>query len=254
MISFIQKLLGLKKSDDKTALLNEDNSISASKILEEKITVKNNDGATVKTNTAIKTNKSVPPTGTLTMKKFLIVGLGNIGAKYENTRHNIGFKVLDYLVKEEGLTWETEKLGDIATYKLKGRTFILLKPNTYMNLSGKAVKYWMEKENIEKENILVVTDDLNIDFATFRIKAKGSSGGHNGLQNIQDTFNSGAFPRFRFGISNAFSKGRQVDYVLGEWTSEEESVMIERVPKAVEAIKSFGLAGISNTMNAFNGS
>jgi PTH1 family peptidyl-tRNA hydrolase len=187
------------------------------------------------------------------MKKFLIVGLGNIGPKYENTRHNIGFKVLDYIAKSESLNWETAKLGAITTYTFKGRSFILLKPNTYMNLSGKAVKYWMEKENIEKENILVVTDDLNLPFASFRIKPKGSSGGHNGLQNIQDTFSSGAFPRFRFGISDAFSKGRQVDYVLGDWTAQEESVMIERVPKALEAIKSFGMAGISNTMNIFNG-
>ncbi|MGJ8665085.1 MAG: aminoacyl-tRNA hydrolase [Patiriisocius sp.] len=187
------------------------------------------------------------------MKKFLIVGLGNIGPKYENTRHNIGFKVLDYLAKKEDLTWETVKLGDVTTYKSKGRTFILLKPSTFMNLSGKAVKYWLDKENIPVENMLVITDDLNLSFGTFRIKTRGSSGGHNGLKDIQATLNSGSYPRFRFGISDEFSKGRQVDYVLGEWTPEEEAALGERLEKASQIIPSFGLAGINNTMNAFNG-
>lgn len=206
--------------------------------------------------------KSSPPSreinyssqaGTLKMKKFLIAGLGNIGPKYENTRHNIGFKVLDYIAKHEDLTWETVKLGDITTLKKKGRTFILLKPSTYMNLSGKAVKYWLDKEKIPVENLLVVTDDLNLDFGTFRIKTQGSSGGHNGLKDIQATLGNGKYPRFRFGISDAFSKGRQVDYVLGEWTAEEESQLIERLEKAKQAVESYGLAGASNTMNAFNG-
>lgn len=187
------------------------------------------------------------------MKKFLIVGLGNIGAEYVNTRHNIGFKVLDHLAKKENLSFQTAKLGDIAEYKIKGRTLFLLKPNTYMNLSGKAVHYWMEKEKIAKENILVITDDLNLGFGTIRIKSKGSDGGHNGLKNIQLLLNSAEYPRFRFGISDDFKKGRQVDYVLGEWSEEEKAKLPERLDMAVEVIHSFALAGLNNTMNTFNG-
>lgn len=187
------------------------------------------------------------------MKKFLIVGLGNIGADYVNTRHNIGFKVVDHLAKKEGLSFQTAKLGDVAEYKIKGRTLILLKPNTYMNLSGKAVHYWMEKEKIAKENILVITDDLNLAFGTIRIKSKGSDGGHNGLKNIQLLLNTTEYPRFRFGISDDFKKGRQVDYVLGEWDEEEKAKLPERLDVSVNIINSFALAGLSNTMNEFNG-
>ncbi|MGB1210376.1 MAG: aminoacyl-tRNA hydrolase [Lacinutrix venerupis] len=187
------------------------------------------------------------------MKKFLIVGLGNIGEKYENTRHNIGFKILDHFAKEESLTFETQKLGDISTYKLKGRTFIFLKPNTYMNLSGKAILYWLTKEKIPLENLLVITDDLNLPFGSIRVKTKGSDGGHNGLKDTQDKLNTSKYNRFRFGISDAFSKGKQVDYVLGEWTEEENTKLNERLKKSAELIKSFGLAGINNTMNTFNG-
>jgi PTH1 family peptidyl-tRNA hydrolase len=187
------------------------------------------------------------------MKKFLVVGLGNIGSKYANTRHNIGFKILDHLASEEGLDFETLKLGDVATYKYKGRSFILLKPSTYMNLSGKAVKYWMTKEKIAIENLLIITDDINLPFGTLRIKTKGSHGGHNGLKDIQDKLNTSMYNRFRFGISDDFSKGRQVDYVLGEWGKEEEADLPERLDKCVEVIKSFGTAGIAITMNTFNG-
>ncbi|WP_231567373.1 aminoacyl-tRNA hydrolase [Lacinutrix sp. Hel_I_90] len=187
------------------------------------------------------------------MKKFLIIGLGNIGEKYENTRHNIGFKILDYFAKKETLTFETQKLGEVATYKFKGRTFILLKPNTYMNLSGKAILYWMTKEKILLENMLVITDDLNLPFGSIRVKTKGSAGGHNGLKDTQDKLNTSNYNRFRFGISDAFSKGSQVDYVLGEWTPEEDKVLNERLDQAVALIKSFGLAGINTTMNLFNG-
>lgn len=187
------------------------------------------------------------------MKKFLIVGLGNIGAEYVNTRHNIGFKVVDYFAKKESISFQTAKLGDIAEFKIKGRTLILLKPNTYMNLSGKAVKYWMEKENIEKENILVITDDLNLSFGTIRIKTKGSDGGHNGLKNIQLLLNSTEYPRFRFGISDEFKKGKQIDYVLGEWNDDEKTKLPERLEIASEIINSFALVGLSNTMNLFNG-
>ncbi len=188
-----------------------------------------------------------------TMKKFLIVGLGNIGDEYENTRHNIGFKILDYLAKKESLTFENQKLGAITTYKFKGRSFILLKPSTYMNLSGKAIKYWLTKEKIPLENLLVITDDLNLPFGTIRIKTKGSDGGHNGLKNTQLILQTNKYNRFRFGISDEFSKGRQVDYVLGNWTEEESNKLNERLDVSVQAIKSFGLAGINNTMNSFNG-
>lgn len=187
------------------------------------------------------------------MKKFLIVGLGNIGEKYENTRHNIGFKILDYFAKTEGLSFETQKLGDITVFKLKGRTFVFLKPNTYMNLSGKAVTYWLAKENIPLENLLIITDDLNLPFGSIRLKTKGSDGGHNGLKDIQDKLNTTNYNRFRFGISDAFSKGRQVDYVLGEWNEDENSQLSERLEISCKLIKSFALAGVNNTMNKFNG-
>jgi peptidyl-tRNA hydrolase, PTH1 family len=185
--------------------------------------------------------------------KFLIVGLGNIGAEYVNTRHNIGFKAVDFLAKKEGIIFETVKLGTLAEYKFKGRTFLLLKPNTYMNLSGKAVKYWMEKENIPLENILIITDDLNLSFGAIRIRKKGSDGGHNGLKSVQATLNTSDYNRFRFGISDEFKKGKQVDYVLGEWDEAEKTALPERLEIASEIIKSFGTAGIENTMTNFNG-
>jgi PTH1 family peptidyl-tRNA hydrolase len=190
---------------------------------------------------------------TIPMKKFLIVGLGNIGSEYANTRHNIGFKVLDYIANQEGISFQTVKLGEVAELKIKGRTLLLLKPNTFMNLSGKAVKYWLEKENIEKENMLVITDDLNLAFGTIRIKTKGSDGGHNGLKNIQLLLNSTEYPRFRFGISDAFKKGQQVNYVLGEWDAEEKEKLKERLEISSEIVKSFALAGLNNTMNTYNG-
>jgi len=187
------------------------------------------------------------------MKKYLIVGLGNIGEKYQNTRHNIGFKILDHFSSKEDVTFSTDKLADRAEYKLKGRLFILVKPNTYMNLSGKAVQYWLKKENIPLENLLVITDDLNLPFGSLRVKIKGSDGGHNGLKDIQDKLGTTKYNRFRFGISDSFGKGRQVDYVLGEWTGEEQDKLTERLEKSVELIKSFVLSGVNNTMNTFNG-
>jgi len=187
------------------------------------------------------------------MKKFLIVGLGNIGEKYANTRHNIGFKILDYIAKNEEATFETQKLGDITTVKIKGRSLILLKPSTYMNLSGKAIKYWLDKEKIPLENLLVVTDDLNLPFGSLRLKTKGSDGGHNGLKDTQDKLQTTKYNRFRFGISDSFSKGRQVDYVLGKWDEDENSKLEERLKTSAELIKSFALAGVNNTMNQFNG-
>ena len=186
-------------------------------------------------------------------KKFLIVGLGNIGAEYVNTRHNIGFKIVDYVASKQGVSFETAKLGAVAEFTIKGRKLILLKPNTYMNLSGKAVHYWMQKENIAKENILVITDDLNLAFGTIRIKGKGTDGGHNGLKNIQLILNTSEYPRFRFGISDEFKKGQQVDYVLGEWNETEKEKLPERFEVAKQIVESFALAGLNETMNSYNG-
>ena len=194
------------------------------------------------------TGKQIDP-----MKKFLIVGLGNIGPKYENTRHNIGFKILDELAREKEVSFETQKLGDVASFKFKGRTFVLLKPSTYMNLSGKAVNYWMQKEKINLENLLIVTDDLNLSFGTLRLKTKGSDGGHNGLKDIQAQLNTTKYNRFRFGLSDEFAKGQQIDYVLGEWEGDELKKMPERLKTSAELILSFGTAGVSNTMNSYNG-
>lgn len=186
------------------------------------------------------------------MKKYLIVGLGNIGSEYENTRHNIGFKVLDHLAKKKDLNFESNKLGAITHYKFKGRTLILLKPNTYMNLSGKAVRYWMTKEKIPLENLLIITDDINLNFGAIRLKTKGSDGGHNGLKDIQLQLGTQQYARFRFGIGADFAKGRQIEYVLGKWSPEEESKLEERMERAVELINSFATAGVQITMNTFN--
>jgi PTH1 family peptidyl-tRNA hydrolase len=185
--------------------------------------------------------------------KFLIVGLGNIGAEYVNTRHNIGFKIIDFLARKEAVNFETVKLGALAQYRFKGRSFLLLKPNTYMNLSGKAVQYWMDKENIPLENILIITDDLNLSFGTIRIRQKGSDGGHNGLKNINLVLNTQNYARFRFGISDEFKKGKQIDYVLGDWDDTEKTALPERLELASEIIKSFGTAGLEITMTTFNG-
>lgn len=186
------------------------------------------------------------------MKKFLIVGLGNIGDKYKNTRHNIGFKVLDFFAKDESINFELQKLGEVTTYKFKGRTYILLKPSTYMNLSGKAVKYWMAKEKIPLENILIISDDLNISYGSIRLKPKGSAGGHNGLKDINDKLQTQQYARLRIGVGNNFSQGRQVDYVLGKWSNEELTVLPEILEISSKIIKSFGLIGVSKTMNEFN--
>ncbi len=187
------------------------------------------------------------------MKKYLIVGLGNIGVEYNNTRHNIGFKILDELALKENITFESQKLGAITKFRFKGRTFILLKPSTYMNLSGKSVKYWQTKERISLDNTLIICDDLNIPFGTIRLKAKGSDGGHNGLKDINTVLNTQNYPRFRFGVSDEFKKGKQTDYVLGKWNDDERSKLLERLEKACAIIKSFGTSGLANTMSEFNG-
>ncbi len=187
------------------------------------------------------------------MKKFLIVGLGNVGEQYKNTRHNIGFDVVEALAEKQNVSFEPAKLGAIAKFRFKGRAFVLLKPSTYMNLSGKAVRYWQTKEKIAIENTLIIGDDLSLPLGSLRLKSKGGAGGHNGLQNIQDLLGTSQYPRLRFGIGNNFSRGKQVDFVLGKWKDEEKDKLPNRIDKAAEAILSFGTAGLQNTMNTHNG-
>lgn len=184
--------------------------------------------------------------------KFLIVGLGNIGAEYINTRHNIGFKVLDMLAEQSGIFFSNDRLADIAELKYKGKTLILIKPTTYMNLSGKAVNYWLQKEKISPNNMLVITDDIALPFGTIRIRPKGSDGGHNGLKNINEILKTQEYPRLRFGIGNNFPKGKQAEYVLGEWTEEEKKILDQRIDVATQVIKSFATAGLQRTMNDFS--
>ncbi|MEL6636329.1 MAG: aminoacyl-tRNA hydrolase [Bacteroidota bacterium] len=184
--------------------------------------------------------------------KYLIVGLGNIGPKYTNTRHNVGFLVVDTLAKEFDSPLRTDQLGTVGEFKHKGRTFVLLKPSTYMNLSGKAVRYWMQKKKIDKRNVLVVLDDLNLPFGKQRLRAKGKDGGHNGLKNIDQVTGGNNYARLRIGIGNEYSRGKQINYVLGEWTAEEEQSLPERLRYAADTVKSFGTIGIDHTMNQFN--
>jgi len=184
--------------------------------------------------------------------KFLIVGLGNPGVKYQNTRHNIGFKALDYVSKHANAFFCSVRYGELSYFKYKGKSIFLLKPNTYMNLSGNAVNYWIKKENIPLSNLLIITDDINLSIGVLRMKKKGSDGGHNGLKNIQELLLSSTYPRLRIGVGNEFSKGKQVDYVLGDWSQEEEEILEEKVVKIKEMILSFCFAGIENTMNKYN--
>lgn len=185
--------------------------------------------------------------------KYLVVGLGNIGSKYEDTRHNIGFKIVDALAKASTVFFEPNKLGDTTTFKYKGRTFILLKPSTFMNLSGKAVNYYLQKEKINQENLLVVTDDIALPFGTLRMKGKGSDGGHNGLKDIIRTLGNANFSRLRFGVGSDFVEGKQINHVLGDFAPEEQNQMGERLEKTTDMIKSFGTIGLGRTMSEFNG-
>jgi PTH1 family peptidyl-tRNA hydrolase len=184
--------------------------------------------------------------------KYLIVGLGNIGAEYENTRHNIGFDVVDTFVKKHGGTFKSERLADVAECKWKGRVFVVIKPTTYMNLSGKAVKYWMDKEKISLENVFVILDDLALPVEKVRIRPGGSDAGHNGLTSIQELLGTNQYPRLRFGVGNNFPKGKQVEFVLGKWSGEEWPIVLEKINKSVEIIESFGTIGIERTMNKYN--
>ena len=184
--------------------------------------------------------------------KYLIVGLGNIGDEYRETRHNIGFMVLDALAKASNIVFKDGRYGATTTLSVKGRQLILLKPSTYMNLSGNAVRYWMQQEKIPLENVLVVVDDLALPFGNLRLKGKGSDAGHNGLKHIAATLGTQNYARLRFGIGNDFPKGAQVDYVLGNFDEEDRKQMPERLELAGEIIKSFCLAGLNLTMNQYN--
>lgn len=184
--------------------------------------------------------------------KYLITGLGNIGSEYWGTRHNIGFRVVNKLAEDAGAFFAEERYGAIARMRIKNRELILLKPNTFMNLSGNAVRYWLQKENIPLENLLVIVDDLALPFGTLRLKPKGSDAGHNGLKNIAQILGTQEYSRLRFGIGNDFPRGGQIDYVLGQFPPEELAAMPEKLDSAVEIIRSFCLAGVQTTMNQFN--
>lgn len=184
--------------------------------------------------------------------KYLIVGLGNIGSEYQDTRHNIGFNVLDAFAKASNTVFEDMRYGAVCEIKLKGRSVVLLKPNTYMNLSGKAVSYWMQKEKVGLEDVLIVVDDLALPFGSVRLRPQGSDGGHNGLKSINELLGTTAYARLRFGIGNEFARGRQVDYVLGVWQGEEAEKLPALLEYCGEVITSFVLTGVTRTMNTFN--
>jgi peptidyl-tRNA hydrolase, PTH1 family len=184
--------------------------------------------------------------------KYLIAGLGNIGHEYDNTRHNIGFEVLDQLAALQNVTFKLDTQAYIAEFKFKSRTFVLIKPTTYMNLSGKSIRYWLTNQKIEQENLLVILDDLNLPFGKQRLKSNGSDGGHNGLKSIDLSLGNNNYARLRIGIGDEFAKGRQVDYVLGKWSEEEQKQLKEIENYACETVKSFGTIGIQYTMNQFN--
>ncbi len=183
---------------------------------------------------------------------FLIVGLGNIGEEYVDTRHNMGFMVLDAWAKASDTSFTSERYGDVCKISHKGKNFYLLKPNTYMNLSGNAVRYWLQKLKLEIDNLLVVCDDLNLNFGNIRLRKKGSDGGHNGLKNINDLLNSQNYSRLRLGIGNDYKRGQQIDFVIGKLDDEELKLMPEICERSIEAIKSFGLIGVDRTMNFLN--
>ena len=184
--------------------------------------------------------------------KYLIVGLGNIGDEYRNTRHNIGFRMLDAFAEASNIAFEDKRYGFVGHGRVKNAEVVLLKPSTFMNLSGNAVRYWMNEENVPLENIFVLVDDLNLPFGQLRIRKQGSNGGHNGLGHIQSVLNTPNYARLRFGIGNDYSRGAQINFVLGEWTDEEEKTIQELLPKTTEIIKSFCLQGIDKTMNCYN--
>jgi|TARA_B110000879_G_C11181179_1_gene518463 PTH1 family peptidyl-tRNA hydrolase len=184
--------------------------------------------------------------------KYLIVGLGNIGSDYAGTRHNIGFDVVNMMAKDADVSWKQETLGDVAELKHKGRTLVLLKPSTYMNKSGKALKYWMEKKKIPIDNVLAVVDELQLELGVIRLKPKGSDGGHNGLKDIAEVLGSTKYSRLRVGIGKDFRRGQQIDHVLGKWNAKEKDELIEIIPRACETAKSFAAVGLKFTMEKYN--
>ncbi|HNW57757.1 MAG TPA: aminoacyl-tRNA hydrolase [Bacteroidales bacterium] len=184
--------------------------------------------------------------------KYLIVGLGNIGEEYKDTRHNIGFTVLDAMAMASNISFIDMRYGAIGQLRYKGRDLILLKPSTYMNLSGNAVNYWLKKENIPVGNMLVIVDDIALPLGSIRMRSKGADGGHNGLAHISTILSTTEYPRIRVGTGNGFKKGSQIDFVLGKWTSEEKEILKERIPIVVEMIKSFAFSGVELTMTSFN--
>lgn len=185
--------------------------------------------------------------------KYLIVGLGNVGAEYEGTRHNVGFRVVDVLAREAEVKWSLERRAYRTEMRLKGRTVVMIKPTTYMNLSGEAVRYWLQQEKVPRENLLVVVDDIALPVGTLRMKKQGSGGGHNGLANIEQLLGDTNYCRLRVGVGNNFSRGRQIDYVLGRFTDEEEAELAPRIEKATEAVKCFVCQGADRAMNMYNG-
>jgi PTH1 family peptidyl-tRNA hydrolase len=186
------------------------------------------------------------------MGKFLIAGLGNIGAEYAGTRHNIGFDVIDALAAKQNVSFHVERLAEMVEIKWRGHILVCIKPTTYMNLSGRAVKYWMDKEKIALEHILVILDELALPLSKFRLRPGGSDAGHNGLTSIRESLGTDAYPRLRFGIGNNFPRGRQVDFVLGKWGESELPLVRLKIEKSVELIESFAASGIERTMNLFN--
>lgn len=187
------------------------------------------------------------------MSKFLIVGLGNPGKEYEGTRHNIGFDVVNILAQELNISWQSLRYGELAQGKFKGKPIILLKPSTFMNLSGEAVRYWLQAENISVENVLIVVDELALPFGKIRLNPKGSDGGHNGLKSIQSCLNTTQYPRLRFGIGNEYGKGYNANYVLGNWNENEKSVLTDRLQQSAEACKAFIFMGLVRASNLYNG-
>ncbi len=184
--------------------------------------------------------------------KYLIAGLGNIGAEYKNTRHNIGFNILDAFAEASNVVFKDKRHAFYSEAKYKGRSLILIKPTTYVNLSGKAIHYWLQKENIPINHLLVLVDDLDLHFGTIRIRPKGQAGGHNGLKNIEQWLETSTYARLRFGIGNDYPKGRQVDYVLSEWDESEKKELPDLIERSTQIIRSFSTAGLERTMNQFN--
>ena len=187
------------------------------------------------------------------MKPFLIVGLGNIGSEYSGTRHNIGFDVVDSIAKKQEVSFETVRLGDVTSYKTKGKTVYLLKPSTFMNRSGKAVRHWMQQKKVPLERLLIVTDDIHLDFGYLRMRQKGSAGGHNGLKDICAQLNTTSYARLRFGVGNVFGRGKQVDFVLQSWNKDEEHALPLAIDKAADACSAFVSEGVAPAMNQYNG-